>query len=160
MNATHPPSSRARFAVLAAIGLLVFIGCGTTNTREHRIQTHPEVLAAATPRQRELARLGYIDRGFSADLVLLVLDKPTRIVTDATTGATLWYYHDIYGGHEASIVGAPQVTSGSPVRARAEGRSPTGIDGSVATGGRSLDNYTLVTLTENVVTRIQIVRAP
>jgi hypothetical protein len=141
--------------------VLLFAACGTTSTIESRLRDHPEVLAAATPQQVALAHRGFVDRGFSAELVLLVLEKPTRIATDATTGATLWYYHDIYGGLVSSVIGEVRPAEGGMGRARAEGRQPLQIDGSAPTAGSgTLDNYILLTLVEGVVTRVQIVRRP
>ena len=158
MSTTRPTSSR-RCALALAPALALLAACGTTSTIERRLHDHPEVVATSTPQQVALAHRGFVDRGFSAELVLLVLEKPTRIATDADSGATLWYYHDIYGSLVSSMVGTARPAPGGVNRARVEGRQPMQIDGSAPTvGSGNLYNYVLLTLVEGVVTRVQIIR--
>lgn len=151
------PKSLVRRTAFALMVLAPLAGCGTTSTLESRLRDHPEVLAAATPRQRELARAGFIDRGFSAELVRLVLEKPTRVTHDPAIGATYWYYHDLYNGRAAQVS-----ISDTRIATASDGSSRRSANLSTATSSTSapivldpLESYLLVTLVDDVVTRVE-----
>lgn len=159
---TIRPKSFVRCAAFPLVALALLGGCGTTSTLQRRLNDHPEVLAVASPRQRELAQAGFVDRGFPAALVQLVMEKPTRITHDDATGATYWYYHNLNSSHATRVsVGETRiVTSIDGSRRRSTNLSDAASGTSAPIVLDPLENYMLITLIDDVVTRVEFFGQP
>jgi hypothetical protein len=86
--------TRSPLALAAAAALLVLSACGTMSTIEGRSKEKAATFSAAAPWQQKLMRSGWIDAGFTTDMVYIALDKPDKKAT-ADNGATeIWIYNN------------------------------------------------------------------
>lgn len=97
-----PLTTTVLLAVLAS-------GCATADpsaTTTARIQEKAEAFAQLAPDQQENIRAGIVDRGYTADMVYMVLGPPAKVKTkDSSFGKLeMWTYLEF-----TKASGAPQV---------------------------------------------------
>jgi hypothetical protein len=86
-------------AVIACLGLALLAGCASP---AYRIKKNPEVFASFPPEVQENVRAGRIAVGYTTDMVLIALGRPSRVYHRQTAeGHTLiWSYAKRYHSSE------------------------------------------------------------
>jgi hypothetical protein len=98
---------RVLATVLAAVFALS--ACSTMSTIEGRSKEKSATFTAAAPWQQKLMREGWIDVGFTPDMVYIALDRPDKTAT-ADNGATeIWIYNN-FASPSRSFNGGVKVT--------------------------------------------------
>jgi len=127
---SHPMKTISRFlrpglhAALALTALLVLSACGTMNTIEARTKEKAAVFAAATKWEQKTMREGWIDYGFTPDMVYIALDKPDKIVVTADGGNEIWIYNN-FDQQNTAFGGGVKVSVQAGSALGGQGMSPT-----------------------------------
>jgi hypothetical protein len=103
------PFQTLRALPFALTALLVLSACGTMSTIESRSKEKSATFTSAAPWQQKLMRQGWIDAGFTPDMVYIALDNPDSKAT-ADNGATeIWIYKN-FDTPARSFAGGVKVT--------------------------------------------------
>ncbi|QYM79304.1 hypothetical protein K0B96_01410 [Horticoccus luteus] len=99
-------------AFLLACLALAVAGCSTIDSR---IKEHASTFDSLSDTDKQIIRYGFIQVGFTHDMVYMALDKPEKIIPGPGPNQETWVYENFYAkdGSNASI----------PVRAQAVGSS-------------------------------------
>ena len=99
---------KTRLLLAASAGLLALItaGCSTSShsvALNSRIQEKSEVFAKLTPAQQKYLEDGWIERGYTPDMVYIVMGRPVATTTKEVHGRKfeMWTYdeyHHVGGG--------------------------------------------------------------
>jgi len=103
------PYQTLRALPFALAALLALAACGSMSTIEGRSKEKSAAFTAAAPWQQKLMRQGWIDAGFTPDMVYIALDKPDS-TANAENGATeIWIYRN-FDTPARSFAGGVKVT--------------------------------------------------
>jgi hypothetical protein len=101
---------RPALALAAVAALLILSACGSMSTIEGRSKEKSAAFTTAAPWQQKLMREGWIDIGFSTDMVYVALDNPDKKIPTTDGEREVWVYnnfnsteHAFGGGVKISI---------------------------------------------------------
>jgi len=130
-------------AFAAAALILMVSGCGTDGIA-NRIQEKSAVFAALPPEQQQDIRKGYVQIGYTAEMVYMALGQPSKVkVKDTTQGKVgVWIYHNFYPeGYEAAAPAEPQpAAAATPVAAKSAAHLAAGGNSAPAAGAVASDD--------------------
>ena len=86
------PLQTLRALPLALAAFLVLCSCGTVSTIDSRAKEKAAAFAAAVPAEQKLMREGWVDYGFTPDMVYIALDQPDKVALTAEGGNVIWIY--------------------------------------------------------------------
>jgi len=138
MKASTFQTLRVLAIVLAAVFALS--ACSTMSTIEGRTKEKSAVFAAAAPWQQRLMREGWVDVGFTPDMVYIAIGQPDKTAT-ADNGATEIWIYDNFASPSRAFNGGVKVSIQAGSDHPGMGVSPTspGARGKYLSGSVSPD---------------------
>lgn len=83
-------------------------GCAVS-TISARKQERPDAFNQASSEQQRIMQEGWINYGFTRDMVYIALGKPDRIVPGSSEGMEIWSYMNFQSMPRSSVIGAPKI---------------------------------------------------
>ncbi|MDB6092490.1 MAG: hypothetical protein JWM32_52 [Verrucomicrobia bacterium] len=144
MNIT--PCSSFGLRVLG-LGALVFLTGCQVDSVSSRIKQNSSAYAAATPEQQKIIQDGWLDYGFTSEMVYISLGKPDR-VTVAPDGTKIWIYMNFQASAPTAALGAPRIEVS---QTRSNGSTgAVGAGDRIPAGGIDLRNRINITVRPDV----------
>lgn len=78
---------------------------------ESRVETKPELFARLMPHEQAMIKQGQIAIGFTADMVLLALAKPDRIVAGPGPQQETWFYQTYYNADGSDLTPGQRIVT-------------------------------------------------
>lgn len=89
---------------------LALVACDSVSTISTRIREMGATFATATPAQQTLMRQGFIDRGFTPNMVYISIDKPDRVTKSADDIEETWVYNNFDSAGAGNILGDVKIS--------------------------------------------------
>lgn len=108
---TNPvPSRRSWLIAIACLLGLLLSGCGMS-TVSSRSQERSTAFNGATPAQKQLMKEGWIDSGFTTDMVYIALGQPDKVVASNDPDTVVWVYMNFSSVPLSASLGKGKVTA-------------------------------------------------
>lgn len=109
-------SSKLSSSLIGIATLLALSGCNIS-TISSRSKEKAEAFAAASPEQKSIIQEGWLNYGFTPDMVYIALGKPDRVSTKPD-GTTIWTYLNFAANMSNAALGGTKIIAtqnGRPV---------------------------------------------
>lgn len=112
MNRYPYVSSSLRVAKTLAVltGLAALTACNVS-TIARRSNEKAATFAAATPKQKQVMQDGWLDAGFTTDMVYIALGQPDQVVPATDGFSEIWVYMNFASQLDSASLGKGKVTA-------------------------------------------------